>query len=222
MKKIALFGLICVCCLSSQISWGQYVEKNKRDQNQQDNKQQNDPNSKTNQNTEAKPVKNYKPFAERKFGEKLTYGGNIGLTFGNQTVIELAPMVGYRVTEKFMVGLGVNYFYYRFRGNLAINNVISPYSFEANLYGGRAILQYVIIPQAFLYFEQEMMNTQYIDRNDGLTKRTWLANPLAGVGYRQSVGGWSAMNIMVLYNLNYQPNFSFYPSPWIIRVGVLF
>jgi hypothetical protein len=40
--------------------------------------------------------------------ENLFVGGNFGLTFGNYTLINISPQIGYRFSELFAAGMGVN------------------------------------------------------------------------------------------------------------------
>jgi hypothetical protein len=40
--------------------------------------------------------------------EKLFVGGNFGLTFGNYTLINVSPQIGYRFTDFFAAGVGLN------------------------------------------------------------------------------------------------------------------
>ena len=58
--------------------------------------------------TTTKPPKERKPFKDR-----IYFGGNLGLQFGNQTYIDISPLIGYKVTEKFSAGFGVTYIYYK-------------------------------------------------------------------------------------------------------------
>ena len=54
------------------------------------------------------------PPVEKKKGfdpSRLFFGGNFGLSFGNFTFINVAPIVGYRITEKFSAGTGINFIY---------------------------------------------------------------------------------------------------------------
>jgi hypothetical protein len=43
--------------------------------------------------------------------QRLFFGGNFGLTFGDFTFINVSPQVGYRVTEKFSLGTQINFIY---------------------------------------------------------------------------------------------------------------
>jgi len=213
--------LFTLCVFTYQNSFSQYVEKTKR---QKKDSIQNAPKTTTTQPitktqptvTNKPPAKVQKPneLSQQSFWQRLTLGGNFAYQAGTQTAIDISPMVGYRFSEKFIGGIGGTYFYYQYKGN--------GFNIQSSLYGGRVFAQYLIIPQAFLYTEQEMMTTQYYDQVDQTVKQRLLFNPLVGAGYRQSIGDRSGINLMVLYNLNFQPNYSIYSSPWVVRVGFLF
>ena len=56
------------------------------------------------QEEEAPPTKGFDK-------SKLFFGGNFGLSFGNFTLINVSPQVGYRFNRTFAVGTGVNFQY---------------------------------------------------------------------------------------------------------------
>jgi hypothetical protein len=43
---------------------------------------------------------------------KLFFGGNLGLSFGTYTIVNVSPLVGYHFTPAFAAGAGVNYSYF--------------------------------------------------------------------------------------------------------------
>ena len=43
---------------------------------------------------------------------KLFFGGNLGLSFGTYTIVNVSPLVGYHFTPVFAAGAGVNYSYF--------------------------------------------------------------------------------------------------------------
>ena len=61
--------------------------------------------------------------------DRLFFGGNVGLSFGSLTYINVAPTIGYKITEKFGMGLGPTYTYYNDRR--FVN-----YKYETQIYGG--------------------------------------------------------------------------------------
>ena len=44
--------------------------------------------------------------------DNLIFGGGLGFQFGTSTIINVAPQVGYRFTEKLSFGVGVTYLHY--------------------------------------------------------------------------------------------------------------
>ena len=47
--------------------------------------------------------------------DKLFFGGNFGLSFGDYTIINVSPQIGYRFNQYFAVGAGPNFIYSSFR-----------------------------------------------------------------------------------------------------------
>ncbi len=66
--------------------------------------------------------------SEKKKGldpERIFFGGNFGLTFGNFTFINISPQVGYRITPMFSAGAGLNFIYQSdkyYSGNREVKN----------------------------------------------------------------------------------------------------
>lgn len=140
--------------------------------------------------TQARPTKS--PFAER-----LVYNGNVGLSLGDITVVNLSPGVGYKVTENFVAGIGGTYLYYNDR----------TFQFRTSVYGGRLYGQYLINSFLFGYGEYEVLNGQFDYFNPG--ERINVVSPMIGGGVYQRMGGSAGYYMMVLWNLNdsrYSPN----------------
>ncbi|WP_051295885.1 hypothetical protein [Eisenibacter elegans] len=147
--------------------------------------------------------------------DRIVLGGNVGLQFGSQTMIHLAPSVGYRVMDKLILGVGATYSYYRFRYSIGGLDVEEQF----NLYGGRAYQQYFISEQIFLYAEQEVLNAVFYDPVFNKTTNQTLFSPFVGGGVAQPLGNRGFVMLMGLYNLNYDPATSIYASPIVVRVG---
>ncbi|NJM14378.1 MAG: hypothetical protein HC896_02480 [Bacteroidales bacterium] len=79
------------------------------------------------------------PYKEKKgqgVSEKVYFGGNFGLYFGNDySYVEVSPLVGYRITPRLSSGVGATYIYYHF-GQQGIST---------HIYGGRVFSEYTFI-----------------------------------------------------------------------------
>ena len=170
--------------------------------------------------------------AQKNTESKFYWGGNFGLMFGTYTVIDISPLVGYKVTEKFHVGTGVTYTYYKYKQDGTYNggNATSGQSFSTSIYGGRFFTRYFLAENLFLHAEDELISVELPD--EGIYKgtgrianisRQWLNSVLLGGGYRYGfdVDGPS-ISIMVLFRVNREfEDFYPYQNP-IIRVGLGF
>jgi len=150
-----------------------------------------------------KPEKEKKPFWS---WDKVYAGGGIGLQFGTLTMVNIAPDIGYKITEKYSAGFGIRYIYF------ADRSMRPPY--ELNIYGGSIFNRYIITDFLFAHAEYELLNGPW---NPSSQRRSNLNNVWVGGGLRQLVGN-SSLNIMALWNLNDTPANPF-PNPQI-RMGI--
>lgn len=146
------------------------------------------------------------------FWERVYFGGNFGLQFGNQTVVDVNPLIGYRLTEKLSVGVTVTYIYYRFKDPY---NIYPSYS--TNIFGGSVFTRYFFLENIFAHAEGEVLNLEVPDYVRQRYVRENIFGFYVGGGYRQPMGERSSLNILLLYNLNENRN-SPYQNP-IIRIG---
>ena len=148
--------------------------------------------------------------------DRLVLGGNAGFNVNNGImVIEAAPLVGYRVTDRFTAGTQISYTYYRFK--TSPSNV-----FTTSFYSGSVFTRYFPLDQLFLHQEFERLNLEYWD-NTGMPPgytRGWISRWLVGAGYRQPIGERSALMFMVLWDV-IDDDLSPYTNP-IIRGGLVF
>lgn len=138
--------------------------------------------------------------------DRVTVGGGLGLTFGDYTVIEVAPNIGYYLTDNILAGIGGNYTYYKERAT----------NFSSSIYGGRVYGEYLFnnIP-LLAHAETELINLQWT-----ALERKNIINLYVGGGLKQLVGGRSYFYILVLWNLNEtKESYLFQPNP-IIRGGI--
>jgi hypothetical protein len=141
----------------------------------------------------------------------LYFGGGFGLQFGYMTLIEVSPLVGYKITPKFSVGLSPTYKYYKYNDYYGQN-----IDLKTNVWGGSIFSRYYIFESVFAHVEYESL--LYNTHSPGYPETRQQFNSFfVGGGYNQSIGFNSGMYIMVLWNLNDTPN-SPYVNP-IIRIG---
>ena len=150
-----------------------------------------------------------------KFADKLVFGGNISLMFGQYTYVNISPIVGYRITDEFTAGLGVIYEY--------VNDQTYKPSYETTIFGGKLFAQYVVFDYVILYAEDNILSLErkYYDvvhnyPNDG---RFTLNVPWVGGGIYQKTGK-GGLYFMILFNLNTERN-SPYPN-YDYRLGFNF
>ena len=163
-------------------------------------------------------VKAQMPLTERKenqpqekFSDHLYFGGSFGVQFGSQTYIELAPIVGYKFTQRFSAGLGLKYIYYKFNDNY------SNYNYTSNIYGGGPFARFTVFDGLFLHAEYEILNLEIPDSYYQKYTRQNVTSVFLGGGYRQMIGDRSSLDFLFLYNIN-ESSYSPYVNP-VIRIG---
>jgi hypothetical protein len=129
---------------------------------------------------------------------RVFYGGNVGVSFGTITYIELAPTIGYKFTERLWSGIGPEYLYF---GSKDLD-------YHTNIYGFRNFASFAVlkdidkvinlnIGSIFLYAENEVLNIK-LDK----VNRNWYDLLLGGFGVRMPIGNRSGFSILVLFRLN--------------------
>ncbi|MBL4716779.1 MAG: hypothetical protein JKX95_09105 [Bacteroidia bacterium] len=147
-------------------------------------------------NTEKIPLK-----------DRFYTGGDLGLLFGNLTYINISPLLGFKASKRYSIGIGINFEYVR----------IAKQDISTSIYGVRIFNQYLIIENLFAHIEYAMLNLE-VQTGAYESERRWFGLPLIGGGMRQELFGNSFLDLLILYNLN-DSYLLPYPNP-IIRVSV--
>ncbi len=173
--------LLLISLLSSSVAYGQISEdpEERREQGQSPLKSQ---------TPEGNPL----PFKDR-----LRFGLGIpSLQIGNPFSIGLSPIVGYQVSEHFVVGVSLGYIYTRYQNFATINQL-----------SGRAFGMYEFIPGILpnLYLHAELDQRSYSQKVDGQAGSFTGSGTatLVGLTYAQPIGRLFSANISALYNLSY-------------------
>jgi len=194
MRKI----LFILFILSVQVSFGQYTSE--------------ESGEKTN------------PLSKLSFKDRLYTGGNVAFNIASDRGIpiyffETSPFVGYKVDQKFSVGLGAKYIYI---GSKQAN-------FKYSVYGGNIFSRYKFTESLYAHAEFEVLRAYNLDPNStSQNVRATVPMFFAGAGYNYSIGGAVNLQIMLLYdfinsiNSPYQGNFMFgaLGPPIIYRIGI--
>ncbi|RLD81178.1 MAG: hypothetical protein DRJ10_06490 [Bacteroidetes bacterium] len=159
------------------------------------------------------PLSGFSQYFENKkeekkpFKENIFYGGILGLQFGTYTLIDISPVIGYRVSPKFHPGLRMTYQYQ------------SNQNYKTYRYGGSIFARLFLVEGLYAQAEAEALNIEWMNSN--LEEyRLWIANYFVGGGYFQKIGKKGGMYMTVLWNLN-ETIYSPYSNP-VIRMGFTF
>jgi hypothetical protein len=137
----------------------------------------------------------------------LFYGGSIYLSFGNGTSIGASPMVGWQFTPQFGTGVGVTYIYY------------ARDDFESNVYGGRLMARYDVVPAAYVKGEFAYLwyNDSSKDVDLGTTEVPYL---FLGGGYRQRVSRNTYLEFEIMFDVLQDPDSHYDTWEPVFGVGV--
>ena len=150
------------------------------------------------------------------FWDNVYFGGDLGMSFGSYTYVNIAPEAGYIITDRLSAGVGIIYQYYN------LNSVVNPY--KTSVYGGKVFARFFVFDNVFLYSVTEIVSleTRYFDYTGQFEKqnRFLMASPLVGAGYFQRFSDKGGVGLMLLFNLNQSRNSPYYNYPMpIIRLG---
>jgi hypothetical protein len=148
------------------------------------------------------------PSQRPSFGSRLVYGGGVGLQFGDITLIQVAPNIGYKITDEWVSGIGLRYIYLEDRR----------FNYKTDIYGGSVYSQYYFLEQFLAHAEIEVLNLDAYHEVERRLQRTNVTSVLVGGGLKMHAGGNTYFTILGLWNLNETP-LSPYTNP-IIRVGL--
>ena len=144
--------------------------------------------------------------------DRLFFGGNLGLSFGSLTYINVSPTVGVRLTEKVGVGAGPVYSYFEDRTDR--RNV-----YRTEIFGGRLFSQYQAMENVVVYGEYELINMEVPDLLFKNLVRENISSLFIGGGYLHRIGMRSAVSLMVLFNV-IESDYVIYENP-VIRTGLV-
>ena len=144
------------------------------------------------------------------------------LSFGSTTYIEVAPMLGYHISDRIVVGAGPHYIYQSVRSSFNFP------AYETHVFGLKGFARAALLTNAeeflpinffndlFVHIEYEGMSLQkdYLVPDSG---RDIYNLFLVGGGFNQRIGIYNSVSFMVLWDIN-ETSRSPYTNP-IFRIG---
>lgn len=169
-----------------------------------------------NNNTQQQPTNSENLKQKPSFKSRLRFGGNIGAAFGSTiSYVQLAPAVGYAVTNNFILGVGLTYYYQWYKKS------VYP---ARHMYGGRVFARQYFLRELFnntgalfVHAEYEPLSVPYYNPNTEITNREILNTVYLGGGIIIN-----HFTVSALYIVNYDSSKSIYNNPLQIRLGVFF
>jgi len=130
------------------------------------------------------------------FFDKLQWGGNLGLSFGTRTYIQVAPVLYYEVVDDLILGAGIDYTYFKDKG-------YHNYYIEGHSWSPRIFARYFLLDDFFIHAEYQQYYYKNNYSNQAYTSDWMWSEPgyFAGGGYRQWMGQNSYMFVMLLFDL---------------------
>jgi len=144
----------------------------------------------------------------------LTFGGGIGLQFGDYTLVNIAPQVGYNFSKMFNAGLGLTYTYWKdsyYERSVKYKETNSYFGF--NVYGKFYPIDYIVI-MAQPEINRMWQTVKY--GNEKYSKNKFVPAVLVGAGLRLG-----PMTAMIQYDV-VQDDYSPYGNNIFYSVGYTF
>lgn len=143
--------------------------------------------------------------------ERFYVGGGFGLGFSSfSDYVAVSPNIGYRITERGSIGIGVLYQYRNYKA----------YDVKTDDWGGSIFTRYKVFGPAFAAAEYEYINFEFVTATL-TTFRGDYSSFMVGAGIAQPITRNVSFIISAMYNLTYrETDGGPYSSPWNLRVGI--
>lgn len=145
---------------------------------------------------------------------KLEIGGGVGLQFGDYTVVNVSPQVGYRLTPYFTLGAGVSYTYHK--DDYYVDSRSYDYKssyFGMNVFGRFYPIQYLVLS---VQPEASRMWRSYDGPNGKVKSNEFVPSVLLGGGVRLG-----PVTVMIQYDVIQDDN-SPYSDKIFYSIGYTF
>jgi opacity protein-like surface antigen len=178
----------------------------------------------------AKPKQQRKQEPKGFDWSRIVVGGTLGFGMGDNTLaFSIAPVIGYRITDKLAAGIGFGYQYYKQKDFFEVpdlfTNEVHYYDYKASMISASVWARYLILDKLFVHAEYEhnffSFNDYHYNSSGGIEpfkERLDVPSVLLGVGYRQPISENASMYIMAFYDV-LQREYSPYKGSIQPRIG---
>ena len=151
----------------------------------------------------------------RPFFKRLVFGGNLQVVTIDPVLIDLSPLVGYRLDKRWEFALGATY-----RARFSESNRAYLYLGKDDLtYGYRSFSTYRFWKSFYVHAEYERVSKEFEIGTTDTYERKWKAGAFIGVGNSYRLKGYVRGQVSLLYNFLHDQNERVYSSPWVFRFG---
>lgn len=189
MKKLLLFFICCLFAIGSNAQSQSGSVRDVKNNNQSTSKD------------------NIPPSGFQK--ENLRFGGNFGAVFGEVSMVDISPTIGYQFYKMFQAGIGIIYNYYSDKN-------YSP-RLTMHVWGGNVYTEFRPIRQFFLRAEYGLLNYSPFANSE----REWIDYPMLGGGLFLPMGQTGGLTLALMWNLAHSEK-SLYANNPTLRIGFSF
>jgi hypothetical protein len=145
------------------------------------------------------------------FFEHLVFGGNFNILSTDPVSVDLSPMLGYKFTTKFFIGVGMVY-RHTFSDSIKNSWYVSPVNT-----GYKVFANYDVAKGFFAYTEWE--RSGIASKLNDKSKKEWKNNYFIGAGKKFLVHPKLYLVTTLLYNLNNEDHNPVHPRRFQVKVG---
>ncbi|MEM9299684.1 MAG: hypothetical protein AAGA64_15020 [Bacteroidota bacterium] len=145
------------------------------------------------------------------FKSRLTLGGNFNISKTNPVMLDVSPVIGYRINTLFEAGFSVMY-----RSQLEVDRH-GVKTGNDRTYGYSFYLRHMVFKNFFGYAEGE--NISRIEMAQDQSERSWTQTFLLGIGREFRIAKRLQFQTVVTYNFLHENRDGVYSSPVVFKTG---
>lgn len=146
--------------------------------------------------TDMRSAKRRNTLQGRPLDERIILGGNFDIQLADPVLVDLSPLVGFRLNKKLTAGLGGTY-----RVNLTFDSKSLNAQDDNRVYGFNAFVSYDVIKQFFVYGQYDYLGQKEHDQDIAEEVQTWEPGFMAGIGRSFRMHPKITGTVMLLYNV---------------------